>query len=180
MAWHLIVAVANPVASFRADRQPITDPRPAHGFVPRFKLLPCWAGSPLRDARESFSTEFLLSKLFRPPARILERTVYYHIVSDNREAARGVGVICIGRETIGENRDGRQVHDPGALDHRRRRRVFRRTARWARTLNRVSPFFFPFFLSFLLSLSEQMPGRKGNVVGYSWTDRVRSIRDAME
>lgn len=129
MAWHLIVAVANPVASFRADRQPITDPRPAPGFVPRFKLLPCWAGSPLRDARESFSTEFLLSKLFRPPARILERTVYYHIVSDNREATRGVGVICIGRETIGENRDGRQVHDPGALDHRRRRRVFRRTAR---------------------------------------------------
>lgn len=125
MAWHLIVAVANPVASFRADRQPITDPRPAPGFVPRFKLLPCWAGSPLRDARESFSTEFLPnfspSRAYRKP---------YYIVSGIEErGARGVGVICIGRETIGENRDGRQVHDPGALDHRRRRSVFRRTAR---------------------------------------------------
>lgn len=59
MAWHLIVAVANPVASFRADRQPITDPRPAPGFVPRFKLLPCWAGSPLRNACESFLSFFL-------------------------------------------------------------------------------------------------------------------------
>lgn len=71
MAWHLIVAVANPVASFRADRQPITDPRPAPGFVPRFKLLPCWAGSPgLFDARvlltaASWLLEFLSTSLQR-------------------------------------------------------------------------------------------------------------------
>lgn len=68
--------ILSPVFVPTADRSPIRDPRPA--FVPRFKLLPCWAGSP---ACSSNGAGILLTVPYgvldrRAPTTLSARTVH--------------------------------------------------------------------------------------------------------
>ena len=117
MAWHLIVAVANPVASFRADRQPIADPRPAPGFV--CPDLSCFL--PGQDLQASTTCQSSLASFSSGVAS------FPPIV--RRESRRPLATRESSETRIFVVGDGREVHVPGAVDHRGRRGVFRWTAR---------------------------------------------------
>ncbi|XP_053973450.1 uncharacterized protein LOC128873714 [Hylaeus volcanicus] len=104
MAWHLIVAVANPVASFGTDRRPIAaaDPRPERGFVPRFKLLPSWTGSSslfdlwilltVSAAPSTASFNGHTTNIFRPP---WSQILICKIKEDDTMAARSTILVLL-------------------------------------------------------------------------------------